>query len=93
LLHEPVVSENDREDLTVVERAKLGVRLFLVYALVYGLFVVINLVDPVLMETIVLFGINLAVTYGLGLILFAIILAIIYNQRCAKMDAQMAEED
>jgi len=93
MLHEPKVSETDCEDLTVKERTRMGVRLFLIYAAVYGLFVILNLVNPVMMETIVLFGMNLAVTYGIGLILFAIILAMIYNRRCAKIDAGMAGED
>lgn len=91
MLHEPSVSEHDSEDRTVAERTRMGIRLFLVYAVVYGLFVVINLAKPVLMESIVLFGMNLAVTYGIGLIVFAIILAMIYNRWCAKIDAGLVK--
>ena len=91
MLHEPVVSKNECEDLTLALRTRMGVRLFLVYATVYGIFVAINLIKPVLMERVVLFGMNLAVTYGIGLIVFAIILALIYNQRCAKLDREMLQ--
>jgi uncharacterized membrane protein (DUF485 family) len=88
MLHEPVESENECEDLTLAVRTRMGVRLFLVYATVYGIFVAINLIKPVLMERIVLFGMNLAVTYGIGLIVFAIVLALIYNRRCAQLDRE-----
>ncbi|HUV15614.1 MAG TPA: hypothetical protein VMW28_03510 [Pelolinea sp.] len=86
MLHKPALSEDVGADPALSYRTKIGVRLFLVYALIYGVFVVINLVSPLMMERIVLFGMNLAVTYGIGLILFAILLALVYNRMCAKME-------
>ena len=86
MLHKPDLSENEGEDLAQRFRTHLGVRLFLAYALAYGIFVAINLVSPLLMERIVLFGLNLAVTYGIGLIVFAIVLALVYNRMCAKKE-------
>jgi len=88
MLHEPVQSSEECEDLTLEYRTRMGVYLFLVYALVYSTFVAINLISPELMEKIVLFGMNLAVTYGIGLIIFAIILALIYNRKCARLDKE-----
>jgi len=86
MLHQPAPSENEGADLALDYRTRIGVLFFLFYALVYVVFVVINLVSPLLMESVVLFGMNLAVTYGIGLILFAILLALIYNRMCAKKE-------
>jgi uncharacterized membrane protein (DUF485 family) len=89
MLHKSNQSEDVGEDLALGFRTRIGVRLFLVYALVYGIFVGINLVSPLLMERIVLFGMDLAVTYGIGLILFAVLLALIYNHMCAKKEFEL----
>ncbi|MDO9546506.1 MAG: hypothetical protein Q7J07_07125 [Pelolinea sp.] len=89
--HKQNQSEDVGEDLALGFRTRIGVRLFLVYALVYGIFVGINLVSPLLMETIVLFGMNLAETYGIGLILFAVLLALIYNHMCAKKEFALSQ--
>jgi len=89
MLHQPIQSEDEGVDHDLKYRTRVGVRLFLIYALVYGLFVVINLVSPLAMEKIVLLGMNLAVTYGIGLILFAFVLALIYNKICARMESDI----
>ena len=86
MLHQPVQSKDEGDDLALNYRTRIGVLFFLFYALVYVIFVVINLVSPLLMESVVLFGMNLAVTYGIGLIIFAILLALIYNRMCAKKE-------
>ena len=65
-------------------KTRLGLILFFVYALVYGVFVLINTVNPVLMEKEMMGGLNLAIVYGFGLIIFAILLGIIYNIFCSK---------
>lgn len=86
MLHKSAMSEDVGEDLALNYRTQIGVRLFLFYALIYGIFVLINLVSPLTMETIVLWGMNLAVTYGIGLILLAILLALAYNRMCAQKE-------
>ncbi|MCJ7519425.1 MAG: hypothetical protein MUO42_07110 [Anaerolineaceae bacterium] len=86
MLHQPVQSEDKGTDFALNYRIRTGVFLFLVYALIYGIFVLINLALPNVMEAIVLFGMNLAVTYGLGLILLAFIMALVYNHLCARME-------
>lgn len=63
-------------------KSKLGVYMFFVYALIYVGFVAINVIDPNIMETKVFFGLNLAAFYGFGLILLALILALIYDRLC-----------
>jgi uncharacterized membrane protein (DUF485 family) len=41
------------------------------------------------METIVLGGLNLAVVYGFGLIVFALILALIYSLACGRREKRL----
>jgi uncharacterized membrane protein (DUF485 family) len=62
--------------------ARYGAILFLLYLLLYGAFVGINAFDPGAMDTVVVAGVNLAVIYGLGLILAAFVLALIYGWLC-----------
>lgn len=90
MLHKPAMSEDVGEDLTLKYRTRIGVRLFLVYALIYSVFVIINLASPLLMERMVLWGMNLAVTYGIGLILFAVLLALVYNRMCAQKELALS---
>jgi uncharacterized membrane protein (DUF485 family) len=87
MLHEPAaVKANDPAS---AYKAKLGARMFLVYALIYVGFVAINLIDPSLMEATVLAGLNLAVVYGFGLIVVALIMAVIYNDLCSREEARL----
>jgi len=62
--------------------AKRGLVLFAIYSSIYGLFVALNAFVPQSMETIVWSGLNLAVTYGLGLIGLAFLLALLYAWMC-----------
>ncbi len=84
MLHEPAREEG--KDHAVSYKAKLGVRMFLLYTVVYAGFVALNVIKPVVMEVRVVFGLNLAVVYGFGLIVFAVILALIYNRMCGKKE-------
>ncbi|MBN1917700.1 MAG: DUF485 domain-containing protein [Verrucomicrobia bacterium] len=57
--------------------------MFLVYAVIYAGFVAICVIKPVLMEATIFSGLNLAVVYGFGLIIVALVMALIYNHLCA----------
>jgi len=59
--------------------ARLGVILFLLYTACYLGFVFLNAFSPGSMDQIVIAGLNLAIVYGFGLILLAILLAFIYG--------------
>ncbi len=61
---------------------RLGMALFAVYLVLYLGFVLINAFDADLMETIVLSGLNLAIVYGFGLIVAALLLALVYGVLC-----------
>lgn len=78
--HGPAVTL--KEDHATPHKQKLGVIMFLIYGAIYAGFVAINIIKPVLMEATVLFGMNLACVYGFGLIVIALVLALIYNRMC-----------
>jgi uncharacterized membrane protein (DUF485 family) len=67
--------------------------MFLLYALVYTGFVVINLVRPGAMEIILFGGLNLAVVYGFGLIVFALLLALVYSRACGRREKRLHEAE
>lgn len=69
--------------------ARLGLVFFAFYALVYTGFVVICTFRYDWMGTIVLAGLNLAVVYGMGLILLAVVMALVYMVLCKPEEEQM----
>jgi uncharacterized membrane protein (DUF485 family) len=62
--------------------------MFIVYTIVYAGFVAINAVQPSLMQKIIM-GQTLAVVYGFGLIVFALVLAVVYNSLCNAAEARL----
>ncbi len=69
-------------------KSRLGIRLFSFYSLVYFGFVLLNTISPATMGLPV-GGLNLAIVYGFGLILFALLLAFIYNARCSRAEERL----
>jgi len=63
---------------------RLAFRLFAVYLVLYGGFMVINVWRPSLMELTPLAGVNVAIWYGFGLIFAAVILAFVYGFMCRE---------
>ena len=90
MLHGP--SAELEKDHAISKKNKLGVILFLFYFLVYGGFVFIGIVTPELMSY-KLMGQNLSVVYGMGLILLAIVMGLIYNYFCSKFEDQLNEKE
>ena len=80
----------NQEDCSMA-KTRLGIRLFIFYTLVYAGFVVINTIWPKTMGLEVLWGLNLAVVYGFGLILFAIILGLIFHSMCNKLEESVPQ--
>lgn len=87
MLHEPAVSSGP--DHASDYKMRIGVSMFILYALVYAGFVVINITNPLWMEQIIFAGLNLATVYGFGLIIFALILALIYNCLCGIKEKEL----
>lgn len=90
MLHEPAAPSGN--DPASPYKMKLGMRMFCLYAVIYAGFVAINLIHPTAMEAPVL-GLNLAVVYGMGLIIFALVLALIYNRMCGKREVELASKE
>jgi uncharacterized membrane protein (DUF485 family) len=59
--------------------SRIGLVLFSVYLLLYGGFVLLNTFAPATMEMTPFGGVNLAVLYGIGLIISAFVLALVYG--------------
>lgn len=69
-------------------KAKLGMWMFILYTSVYAGFILITVINPSLMSKDV-GNLNLAIVYGLGLIVLALILALIYNFLCTKYEKKL----
>lgn len=77
------------EDNAAERKSKLGVKLFIIYVIVYAGFVVIGLLKPELFGLHVLGKQNLAIVYGFGLIVLAIVMGFIYNEACTKLENKL----
>ncbi len=72
--------------------ARLGLWLFGLYLLFYGGFVLLAAFSPETMERTPWAGVNLAIWYGFGLIVAALVLALIYGWLCRPTDVDRPSE-
>lgn len=63
--------------------ARLGMGLFIVYLVLYGTYVFMNAFSAQTMEATPFAGVNLAILFGFGLIIAALVLALLYGVLCA----------
>lgn len=91
MLHEPATPAG--KDPASPYKMRLGIRMFIVYAIFYAGFVAINLISPLTMSTIVFAGLNLATVYGFALIIGALIEALIYDALCRRKEAEFARAE
>ncbi len=68
--------------------ARIGFVLFVVYLLLYIGFVLLNAFAADVMEMTPIAGVNLAILYGFGLIITALILALVYGFLCKEESAE-----
>jgi len=90
LLHGPASGSETEppEDPAIQARnARLGLRLFAFYALIYALFVIVGAFLPKVMNT-AMAGVNVAVVWGFFLIILAFVMALVYGRLC---DQPMAD--
>jgi len=66
-------------------KTRLGFVMIIFYAIVYFAFIVIAVINPQLMAKDV-GNLNVAIVYGFGIIILAIIQALIYNFVCLKKE-------
>ena len=91
MLHEPAAKQE--KDAASDWKAKLGIKLFWLYCVIYMAFVGIAVFAPDVMKTTVLAGTNLAIIYGLSLIIFAIVLGLVYNHACTKKEDELSKKE
>lgn len=91
MLHEP--ASTGGKDPAAAYKSRLGVWMFVLYCLFYVSFVAVNLAKPTSMESIVFAGLNLATVFGFGLIIIALIQALVYDQMCRQQEARLAESE
>ncbi len=72
---------------------RLGLILFFVYLALYGAFVLVNAFSPTTMEITPVAGVNLAILYGFGLIIAALVLALVYGCLCRSADGDWADKE
>ena len=75
------------------KKARLGVWFFFLYLFCYGGFVAIGVLNYELLDQEVAGGLNLALIYGIGLIVFAVLLGILYNHLCSRYEDDMNTEE
>jgi uncharacterized membrane protein (DUF485 family) len=73
-------------------KSKLGLIMFGIYTPLYAIFILICVLKPKLMATDI-GSLNLAIVYGFGLIIIAIIQALIYNYMCSKREKMDHDEE
>ena len=66
-------------------KSKLGIIMFAIYTPIYLAFIIISVVSPSFMAKDV-GSLNVAVVYGFGIIILAIVQAIIYNAICSNKE-------
>jgi uncharacterized membrane protein (DUF485 family) len=69
-------------------KTRIGIWMFMLYAIIYLGFVLINTINPSLMASDI-GGLNLAIIYGFGLIIFALMLAFVYNAICSAAEEEL----
>ena len=91
MLHEPATPAG--RDPAGPYKMRLGIKMFVFYALFYASFVAINLLSPLTMAAIVFAGLNLATVYGFALIIVALIEALVYDAMCRRKEAEFARAE
>jgi uncharacterized membrane protein (DUF485 family) len=69
---------------TIDRNARVGMRLFLVYLALYTSYVLTTAFRPDVMELEPIAGVNLAILSGFGLIVAAMLLALVYTWICRR---------
>ena len=85
----PAVSHDDHPEVSAAN-ARAGLGLFFIYLALYAGFMGLAAFAPRAMGQPVLAGVNLAITYGIGLIVGALVVAAIYMWICGR-NARLAD--
>ena len=91
-MHHESASEIGKDSASAF-KTRVGLILFVIYGLVYVGFVAINTINPTAMGQVIFGGLNLAVVYGFGLIILAIVMGLIYNVMCTRAEDRMNQPE
>ena len=69
-------------------KSKVGLIMFAIYTPIYFAFIVIAVVNPKLMAMDI-GSLNFAIVYGFGIIILAIIQALVYNYICHRREVRV----
>ncbi len=69
-------------------KTRIGLSMFFVYTLAYIMYVAINAIKPTWMG-LTFGGLNVATLFGIGLIVFAFVLALVYNHFCTAAEKRL----
>jgi uncharacterized membrane protein (DUF485 family) len=81
-LHHVPVPEEPRDPAAERHNARLGLALFAFYLIAYGAYVAVNAFWPAVMDAVPVGGLNVAVLWGMALIVGAFALALVYAALC-----------
>ena len=88
MLHEPAAQETGVDHASEY-KSSLGLKMFFIYGVIYAIFVGITTFSVDTMKTEAFMGLNLAITYGIGLIVLAIIFGLVYNFLCTRKEDEL----
>jgi uncharacterized membrane protein (DUF485 family) len=89
---EPKPAHDDDSPELAARQSRLALSLFALYLLAYGGFMGLAAFGPEIMQRPAVGGVNVAIAYGLGLILGAFVLAVIYMVACGRIARRFREE-
>ena len=78
--------DDDHPEISA-RNARYGLLLFAVYVALYAGFMGLSAFEPQLMSRTPFGGVNLAIIYGFGLIVAALVLALVYVFLCRRTNA------
>ncbi|MBY0587057.1 DUF485 domain-containing protein [bacterium] len=93
LMGGPTLPTLPSDPATERRNARIGQKLFLLYAAAYGGFIFINAFYPSAMEQTPFAGINLAILYGMGLVIGAWIVSLVYGWLCRRPVTDRPQEE
>lgn len=90
--HGPSAPAEEDSLATTSRNSRIGLVLFFLYAIIYAAFVMASAFRPDWMKQTPLWGVNLAILSGFGLIVGAFLLSILYGWLC-RSSAPMANKE
>ncbi|MBL8826789.1 MAG: DUF485 domain-containing protein [Planctomycetaceae bacterium] len=80
------------DPVLLARQSRLALRLFAVYLIAYAGFMGLAAFAPQVMAQPALFGVNVAILYGLALIFGALLLALLYMRWCHRIEVDFHAE-